>query len=55
MKGPTKLRYYSLLYKHKDISVLEARVMLRVTKDAIGKEIPTLELIDVCCANTRHL
>ena len=55
MKGPTKLRYYSLLCKHKSISVLEARVMLRVAKDAIEKENPTFELIDVCCANIRHL
>ena len=55
MKGSTKLRHYSLLCKHKAISVLEARVMLRVVKDAIEKKIPILELIDVCCANIRHL
>ena len=55
MKDLTKLRHYSLLYKHKAISVLEARVMLRVAKDSIGKKIPIHELIDVYCANTRHL
>ena len=42
MKGPTKLGHYSLLCKHKAISVLEARVMLRVAKDAIGKKILTI-------------
>ena len=55
MKCLTKLRYCSLLCKHKAISILEARVMLRVAKDAIEKKISTLELIDVCYANTRHL
>ena len=55
MKGPTELGYCSLLCKHKVISILEARVMLRVAKDTIGKKIPNLDLIDVCCANTRHL
>ena len=55
MNGLTKLGHYSLLCKHKAISVLQAIVMLRVAKDAIGKEIPILELIDVCCTNTTHL
>ena len=55
MKDPTKLGHYSLLCKHKAISILEARVMLKVVKDTIENEIPTLELIDVFCANTRHL
>ena len=39
MKGLTKLKHCSLLCKHKAISVLEARVMLRIPKDAIGKGI----------------
>ena len=55
MKGLTKLRYYGLLCKHKAISILEASIMLRIARDAIGKEFSTLELINVCYANTRHL
>ena len=55
MKGSTKLRYNGLLCKHKVVSVLEASVMLRITRDAIGKEFSILELISVCCAIIRHL
>ena len=51
----TKLRHYGLLYKHKAIIVLEASIMLRISKDAIEKKNSTLKLIDVCCTNTRHL
>ena len=39
MKGLTKLTHYSLLYKQKIISVLEASVMLRIARNAIEKGI----------------
>ena len=53
MKGLTKLRHYGLLCKHKAISILEVSIMLRIVKDTIENNIPTLELINICCTNTR--
>ena len=54
MKGLTKLGHYSLLYKYKAISVLEASLIVENCMDCNWKENPTFELMSVCCVHTRH-